>query len=380
MLPIALKMLFGDPMKLIGLVFGIAFSTLLMSQQGGFFIGLISRAANVIADAREATIWVMDPQTETVEGPTNMRATELLRVRGVEGVLWAVPLVRASGTIRTAEGRSTAASFVGVDDASLVGMTGRFIAGAPEDLRSPDAIAIDQLGFARLWPGEPLETGKVLEVNDRRAVIAAITDAAPGFAAPVVVYARLSQALVYVPGGRNTLSFVLVRNVPESDATTVARRISETTGLRALTSKAFERATVDYVLANTGIAFSFGVVIALGAIVGILVCGLTFTLFVNDNIRQFAVLKAIGVSNGRILGMVASQAIVVAFIGYSIGIWLSSAFFDGVNRPLSDLKGFWLPWQVAALSAAAVLAIVLLATVVSLRRVFALDPAITFRG
>ena len=78
MLPIALKMLFGDPMKLIGLVFGIAFSTLLMSQQGGFFIGLISRAANVIADAREATIWVMDPQTETVEGPTNMRATELL--------------------------------------------------------------------------------------------------------------------------------------------------------------------------------------------------------------------------------------------------------------------------------------------------------------
>ncbi|MEI7875968.1 MAG: ABC transporter permease [Alphaproteobacteria bacterium] len=194
MLPIALKMLFGDPMKLIGLVFGIAFSTLLMSQQGGFFIGLISRAANVIGDAREATIWVMDPQTETVEGPTNMRATELLRVRGVEGVLWAVPLVRASGTVRTAEGRSTTASFIGVDDASLVGMTGRFVAGAPEDLRRPDAIAIDQLGFARLWPGEPLETGKVLEVNDLRAVIAAITDAAPGFAAPVVVYARLSQA------------------------------------------------------------------------------------------------------------------------------------------------------------------------------------------
>jgi putative ABC transport system permease protein len=81
MLLIALKMLFGDPMKLIGLVFGISFSTLLMSQQGGFFIGLISRAANVISDAREATIWVMDPQTETVEGPTNMRATELLRAR-----------------------------------------------------------------------------------------------------------------------------------------------------------------------------------------------------------------------------------------------------------------------------------------------------------
>lgn len=88
------KMLFGDPMKLIALVFGIAFSTLLMSQQGGFFIGLIYRAANVIADAREATTWVMDPQAKTFEGPTNMRATKLLRVRGVEGVLCAVPLAK----------------------------------------------------------------------------------------------------------------------------------------------------------------------------------------------------------------------------------------------------------------------------------------------
>jgi putative ABC transport system permease protein len=380
MLFIALKMLFGDKVKLLGLVAGIAFSTLLMAQQGGFFIGLISRSANVVLDARDVSIWVMDPLTETAEGPRAMRDTELSRVRGVPGILWAVPLIQATATLRTDEGRSTNAAILGLDNVSLVGINRAFVAGSPEDLRGPDAIAIDQLGFARLWPGEPIRPGKVIEINERRAVVVAITDAAPGFSAPVVVYTRLSQALDYTPGGRNRLSFVLASHAPGTNPADVGKAVTAQTGLKALTSGDFTRATIDYVIRNTGIAFSFGVVIGLGALVGILVSGLTFTLFISDNIRQFAVLKAIGTSNWRILGMVASQAVVVAFIGYGFGLGLASGFFEGVNQPLSELKGFWLPWQVAAMVAVATLVIVLLASVVSLRRVLLLDPAVVFRG
>jgi len=380
MLFIALKMLFGDKVKLLGLVVGIAFSTLLMAQQGGFFIGLISRSANVVLDARDVSIWVMDPLTETAEGPRAMRDTELSRVRGVPGILWAVPLIQATATLRTNEGRSTNAAILGLDNVSLVGINRAFVAGSPEDLRGPDAIAIDQLGFARLWPGEPIRPGKVIEINERRAVVVAITDAAPGFSAPVVVYTRLSQALDYTPGGRNRLSFVLASHAPGTNPADVGKAVTAQTGLKALTSGDFTRATIDYVIRNTGIAFSFGVVIGLGALVGILVSGLTFTLFISDNIRQFAVLKAIGTSNWRILGMVASQAVVVAFIGYGFGLGLASGFFEGVNQPLSELKGFWLPWQVAAMVAVATLVIVLLASVVSLRRVLLLDPAVVFRG
>jgi hypothetical protein len=156
MLGIALKMLFGDPVKLSGLVLGIAFATLLMAQQGGFFIGLISRAANAVTEAAGVDVWVMDLRTETAEGPTPMRSVELFRVRGVAGVEAAAPLVRATATLRTSEGRSNAAAFLGIDDASLLGINPRFVVGRPEDRRRPDAIAIDQLGFSRLWPGEPL--------------------------------------------------------------------------------------------------------------------------------------------------------------------------------------------------------------------------------
>jgi putative ABC transport system permease protein len=380
MLGVALKMLFGDPVKLVGLVFGIAFSTLLMAQQGGFFIGLISRSANIVMEAEGVDVWVMDPKTETAEGPTPMRSIELFRVRGVEGVAQASPFVQATATLRTADRRSSSAGFLGIDDGSLLGVNPRFVIGAPEDLRRPDAIAIDQLGFSKLWPGEPLQAGKVLEVNDRRAVVVAITEALPGFTAPVIVYTRLSQALAYAPGGRNRMSFVLVRTTPGADPAEVATRITAQTGLKAMPSAGLQRMSINYILANTGIAPSFGVVIALGAVVGVLVAGLTFTLFVNDNLRQFAVLKAIGVSGWRILGMVMTQALVVAFIGYAFGLWVASAFFDAVDQPFSNLKGFWLPWQVAAMVAVATVAIVLLASIGAIRRVLTLDPATVFRG
>lgn len=59
---IAIKMLVGDRARYLGLVFGIMFATLLMSQQVSIFIGLMARTASQINDLREVDVWVMDPQ------------------------------------------------------------------------------------------------------------------------------------------------------------------------------------------------------------------------------------------------------------------------------------------------------------------------------
>ena len=57
---VALRMLLGDRAKYIGLIFGIAFSTMLMSNQVAIFTGLMLRTASQILDAREAAFgsWI----------------------------------------------------------------------------------------------------------------------------------------------------------------------------------------------------------------------------------------------------------------------------------------------------------------------------------
>ena len=64
---VALKMLTGDRAKYLGLVFGIAFATLLMSQQVSIFIGLMTRTASQIVDVREADVWVMHPRVKYID-------------------------------------------------------------------------------------------------------------------------------------------------------------------------------------------------------------------------------------------------------------------------------------------------------------------------
>jgi putative ABC transport system permease protein len=185
--------------------------------------------------------------------------------------------------------------------------------------------------------------------------------------------------LTYTNNGRNQLSFVLARTAPGYDVSEVTNRIQDQTGLLALSSSQFRTRAIDYVIANTGIPISFGTVIALGIIVGVCVVGLMFNLFVLENLKHFAVLKAIGTRNYRLIGMVALQAMVVGIVGYGIGIGTAAAFFEFAGRD-SNFAGFFLPWQIAIGSGGVATAIITIASLVALRRVLFIEPAIVFRG
>ena len=77
---------------------------------------------------------------------------------------------------------------------------------------------------------------------------------------------------------------------------------------------------------------NFGITIALGFIVGAAVTGQTFYLFTIENLKQFGALKAMGVSNLRLVGMILLQALVVGLLGYGIGIGMTAVFFDCDQR------------------------------------------------
>ena len=68
------------------------------------------------------------------------------------------------------------------------------VLGTVENLKQPDALIIDRAGFQFMWPGEKPALGKVIELNDHRAVIAGISDASAPFTTFPVVYTKYSSA------------------------------------------------------------------------------------------------------------------------------------------------------------------------------------------
>jgi putative ABC transport system permease protein len=384
---IALRMLTGDKVKYYGLIFGIAFSTLLIAQQSTLFVNLMLRASAAVWEVSDADIWVMDPKAQQIEGTLPRPSTDLYRVRGVPGVVWAVPILRQGAAVRTPGGRLEQVTVVGLDDATLIGLPRRIISGNIADMSAPDAIFIDEVGSRKLFPelggelgqGATGVLGQEIELNDRRAVIEGVVDANPSFTSGVLLYTRYSQALNYVPGTRNRLSFILAKAKPGEDITTVARRIEQVTGLKARTQREFALDSIGYVAANTGIPINFGLTVILGFVVGIAIVGLTFSLFIRDNIKQFGALKAIGVTNGKIRGMVALQAGWIGFIGYGIGIGLASAFIYSGGSNSDTFKGFYTPWQVLVGVGVAVLLMVFATGFLALRTVLKTEPAEVFR-
>jgi putative ABC transport system permease protein len=378
---VALKMLTGDRAKYFALIFGVAFATLLMSQQVSIFIGLMTRTANQVLDVREADIWVMDRRVRYVDEVEPLSDVALGRVRSVPGVEWAAPLYKGLAIFRTRTGLVNQISLIGVDDETLVGAPRTFVRGDIEALRQPGGIVFDLQGAGLIWPGEDptRRIGAEAEINDHRVVLTGIADASPPFITFPIAYVRYSEALRLTPPQRNKLSFVLVRARDGQDPREVARRISAETGLKALTWDQFAWRSMQYYLTRTGIPVNFGITVALGFIVGAAVTAQTFYLFVVENLRQFGALKAIGATNGQITAMVLLQAGVVGSIGYGLGIGACAGFFHA-TRNVPALEGFALPWQVLVGCAGVVALIILLSVLGSLVKVFRLDPAIVFRG
>jgi len=375
---IALKMLMGDRAKYLGLIFGVTFATLLMTQQISIFMGIIARTASQIEDVRDAEIWVMDNKVRYIDEVPGLPDTDLQRVRGVEGVASAVKLYKGQVRARLEDGNFRNLILFGLDDATLVGAPKEMISGDLADLRRPDAVIIDKAGYEYMWPGEPYVLGRELELNDRRAVLVGVCKASAPFTTLPILYTRYSAAAGFVPKERHLMTFIMAQPEEGRSATEVGRRIDKQTNLMALTQSEFYWMTVFYFLGSTGIPVNFGITILLGFVVGAAITGQTFYLFTIENLKQFGALKAMGVGNLRLTGMIVVQALVVGVLGYGMGIGLTAAFFETTSG-ITYLAGLHMTWLAASGVAVAVLVIITLTALLSIRRVLVLEPAVVFR-
>jgi len=378
---VALRMLTGDRAKYIGLIFAIAFSTFLLENQSSIFAGIMKRTTSQILDVTDADIWVMDKKTLYIDEVKALTDNDLYRVRSVPGVRWAVRLFKGQPRAKALDGTFRVVIMLGLDDASLVGAPARdkMLLGAVDALRQPDAVIIDRVGYSFLFPGQPLELGRTLELNDHLVHIVGVAEAAAPFATFPVMFARYSQAIGFVGRERDQLSFVLVKPQPSISVHALCARIEAHTGLRAVSGIDFAWQTVRYYLKNTGIPVNFGITIGIALIVGAVVAGQTFYIFTIENLKQFGALKAIGVTNTRIVGMILLQAFTVVAMGYSMGSGIAGLFFAMTLRN-NPTRGLVLLWQTMTGVAVAIFLVVFLASLLSIRRVLVLEPAVVFRG
>ena len=393
---IAMKILMGDRAKFVGLLLGIMFTAFLVTFAASYFAGFMTRGFSLISENGSADVWVMDPAVDSAELTINMPISALDRVRSIEGVRYAVPLLIGSVDARFPNGRFQSFQVIGVDDATLAGVPRLKDGGSVNVLRAPDAVIVDpggtsgklktpihridqwpHLGVRLDAPTRELRPGDELLINDRSIRIAGLSETLPRFPPRPLLYTNYSNALRILPQERTTLTFVLASAQPTISGQQLAQRIQQQTGLRARSSEEFKKDTVHWYLINSEDVGDMTAMLILAMTVGFGVTGVMLYMFTYENLTQYAVLKAMGASRNLLLRMIFFQAGICSFVGTGIGIGLCALIGEIVGQIGYPFR---MMWFTPLFGIVGVLIVSLVAVVISVRPVFKLDPGVVFAG
>lgn len=397
MLRIAVKMLRGDRAKYIGLLFGITFTSFLVTYAGSYLGGFMTRGFALVSENPNVDVWVMDPAVESTQLTTTMPDSALSRVRSVSGVLYATPLALATVDARFPNGRFQSFQLIAVDDATLLGLPPLKGGVSPAVLRTPDAVVVAPGGTqdklqtptraADQWPyGQPrlnvptreLAAGDELRVDEHRVVVRGLAEALPRYPPEPLMYSTLSDAARMLPPKPHLLTFVLAKAAPGVAPRQLASRIEAQTGLKARSSDEFKNDTIQWLLINSEDVGDIGSMISIAMLVGLGVTGVLLYMFTTDSLKQYAVLKAMGADSRLLLTMVFVQSGLCALVG--IGLGLGVCAIVGQIAIVEFNFPFRMMWYVPIFAALTVAVVSIVAAAVSVRPVLKLEPGVVFGG
>ena len=322
---VAFKMLINSKKRFIGMVIGATFAAFIVMQQPSVYQGVTDRLVSPIRAVTEPDLWVMGVNSFSFDQPTYFKATDIYRVRGVPGVLWAVPLYRMWYSMKHLNTKKTERwELVGVDPKSLIGLPKTMMSGVRSNIHNANAILVDGYSLKQL----ETENKNTIQMGDK-LIEGQNTWIVSGITGPLRTYMIEPKAYMissHIPNVLYQPSFILVKVKPGFDIDQVASDIHKITQYLALTTSEFVDRSNRYFREQTPIVMGFISIATIGFIIGLVMMWQIFNNFVITHLHQFGMLKMLGVSSSLLMKMVLFQATVTGGLGYLIGLLLTVLF------------------------------------------------------
>ena len=365
---VAVKNLAFERTRLLLSVIGVGFAVLLVLVMAGIFVGTTRQVTTYIDHSRNA-VWVVQPGVSQM-----FRAVSWLQT-GDERKLRALPEVASADPILGQpsdfihNGEQTAYFVLGYDIATGVG--GPWSLAQGRNIAAPGEVVLDRVLAAK----NDIRLGDMVRIVDGDFTVVGLSNQT---AALGNFYAFVSQpdaARLLRAGDR--VSYFLVQPragyTPEQAAQAIRAGVP---GADALTSAQFAANSRDIIISMIGRPLK--AMIAIAALVGVALVGLTVLAATNEQMADFGVLRAVGVRPAQLIRTVGGQAALIAALGYLVGAGLAYAAQFLIRDRLGDVTIAVTPVMLAGMAlATAVMAV--LGSLLPLRRVTRIDPAVAFR-
>ncbi|MBI2592376.1 FtsX-like permease family protein [Candidatus Saccharibacteria bacterium] len=364
---IAWRNLFQEKTRLLISVGGVAFSIVLIMMLTGLYRGWNDKMGQYIRSV-PADLWVMQDGTEDMFHTPSLLplslADELTKINGVDS---AKPF-NARRLVVSVNGQEFQLYIVGYNSATDAGRPARITRG--KSVPGPGEIIIDHSQSKKVNIGDRIDAaGRQLKVvgfsEGGDLVITSFAFTSPEELDKIQKLPdAVSQFWVTISPGADSNKVIsnIEAALPDVAAVTRAQFVKNNT---KIVSDSFLPVILILVLVSIA--------------VGIAVIGLTIFTSTVEKSKEYGVLKAIGLNNQQLYGIVTRQAMVAGAIGFAIG--------TGLAFGLSATVGKYVPQFVSQIRAVDVAWILLLTLTMSVlaafmptRRLARIDPAEVFKA
>jgi putative ABC transport system permease protein len=363
-----------DWRRYLAAVLAVTFSGLLVVVQLALLLGMFA-TVSVAIDRSGADLWIGARNTPSVDLGRPLPYGADARAWAHGGVDRVERYVSVPGDLRRADGATMTVIINGIDtDPNGLAFSRLLSPEQRELLRQPHAVLIDSADLGKLR----VALGGSIEINGRRATIAGAVEGlrAIGGINAVASFATLRSL---APEAAHQTTFYLVRVKPGTSVARVAEEISD--GARVprysvWTAEAFSFQSQTYWLLESGAGIGSGFASLLAMLVGLVITSQTLSGAILATIREFAALRALGVSHASLRAVVIEQALWVGIAGLIVTALLTGAmaWLGHVARVAMSY-----PWWMLLAAAAALMTIAVVSGLLALRPLLRAEPALLLR-
>jgi putative ABC transport system permease protein len=319
-MPYSLAIFLREFYRFLPAALAVTFSAVLIAVQCGVLLGFLAVSSRPI-DRASADIWVGSRALVTLGFSDAIPEAWRDRLTAQPEITQVEPYYFGWSIWHRRSGATDQCYVIGsrLEEGAL-GAVPDQTAEIRRHLCKPGAVAVYDADLPLL--GLETGVGEVGEISGRRVEVVgrmAVGQKGAGIMPGVFTSLRTARILAPPEDDAEHVTYLLARCRDPRTSTLVARRLRwHYTDMTALTRDEFSLRTQLYWLTRTKAGLSLLFAALLGTVVGAVITSQTLYSAIISSLRQYAVLRALGIPRSRLRGLVLAQSLWVAIAGIAL--------------------------------------------------------------
>jgi len=373
--PLAWRILTYDKRRTALALIGIFMAILLVFVELGFFYA-VPRGGLLLYDNMRFDLLLISNQYEYQAQPGAFSLSQLERVRSSPDVVEATPIYFGFAKWKSGEGDLWPDAFmIGFDPASHI-----FV---PDSINRQTAV-LDRVDTVLVDTSTrpifgPLATGRVVEIDDRKATIGGQYVLGTGFMGfGVALTSTTNFARLFPQRGSAIVNLGVIRLKAGVDPGRAAGDLQRLAGAgtKIFTRQELAAHETAYWTTRTSVGIIFGSGLLISLVVGVMIVYQIVSTQVGQQLPQFATLKAIGYRDRSLAAMVSAMSLLIVIAGFIPALVAALGLYSLI-RQVTVLPVMMSETRLLAVFAAA-LGMAVISALLSVRVLRHADPADLF--